>query len=199
MTYDETMALLYLAKKLYPRDKSLDKNAKEMAEIGDVWAEMLKDIPFELGKAAVAAHAAGSPYAPAISEIRAYARKMTEPAQLSADEAWALARRAIARFGSSTNKIVNSGKYPREEAQESLPPQVWRVMDMLGYNYMCKSERPETIHNQFIEAWGRQQKRQEEQTNMAPFLPPALKEKVLAIGERQSDAACGRDACPTGT
>ncbi len=72
-------------------------------------------------------------------------------------------------------------------------------MDMLGYNYMCKSERPETIHNQFIEAWGRQQKRQEEQTNMAPFLPPALKEKVLAIGERQSDAACGRDACPTGT
>ena len=65
MTYDETMALLYLAKKLYPRDKSLDKNAKEMAEIGDVWAEMLQDIPFELGKAAVAAHAAGSPYASA--------------------------------------------------------------------------------------------------------------------------------------
>ena len=118
MTYDETMALLYLAKKLYPRDKSLDKNAKEMAEIGDVWAEMLKDIPFELGKAAVAAHAAGSPYAPAISEIRAYARKMTEPAQLSADE-----------------------------------------------------------------AWERQQKRKEEQANMAPFLPPALKEKVLAIGD----------------
>ena len=194
MTYDETMALLYLAKKLYPRDKSLDKNAKEMAEIGDVWAEMLQDIPFELGKAAVAAHAAGSPYAPAISEIRAYARKMTEPAQLSADEAWEKASWAIRRFGSSPNKIVNSGKDSREEAQESLPPEVWRVMDMLGYNYMCKSDRPETIHNQFIEAWERQQKRKEEQTNMAPFLPPALKEKVLAIGERQNDAACGRDA-----
>ena len=105
MTYDETLALLYVAKKLYPRDKSLDRDAKEMAEIGDAWAEMLKDIPFELGKAAVAAHAAGSPYAPAISEIRAYARKMTEPRELSADEAWELARKAIARFGSGTNKV----------------------------------------------------------------------------------------------
>ena len=196
MTYDETLALLYVAKKLYPRDKSLDRDAKEMAEIGDAWAEMLKDIPFELGKAAVAAHAAGSPYAPAISEIRAYARKMTEPRELSADEAWELARKAIARFGSGTNKVYPEGKYPYQLARESLPPAVWRVMEMLGYTYMCRSERPETIHNQFIEAWLRQEKRKEEQANMLPFLPEGLKEKVLAIADGQGDAADGRDAAP---
>ena len=186
MTYDETIALLYVAKKLYPRDKSLDKSAKEMAEIGDAWAEMLKDIPFELGKAAVAAHAAGSPYAPAISEIRAYARKMTEPQPLSADEAWALARQAMTRFGCGSYKNFTTGKYPREEARDSLPPEVWRVMDMLGYTYMCRSENPEAIHNQFIEAWQRQEKRKEEQANMMPFLPEALKEKVLAIADGQN-------------
>ena len=196
MNGQEVMALLYMEKRLFPREKALAVSPEELTAIAEAQAEMLKDIPFELGKAAVAAHAAGSPYAPAISEIRAYARKMTEPAQLSADEAWALAHRAIARFGSSPNKIVNSGKYPREEAQESLPPEVWRVMDMLGYNYMCKSERPETIHNQFIEAWERQQKRKEEQTNMAPFLPPALKEKVLAICDENGAVCQQRLAAP---
>ncbi len=183
MTYDETMALLFVAKKLYPRDKSLDRDAKEMAEIGDAWAEMLRDIPFELGKAAVAAHAAGSPYAPAISEIRAYARKMTEPPQLSPDEAWEKASWAIRRFGSGPYKVYPAGKYPFELAREALPPEVWRVMEMMGYRYMCKSEKPETIRSQFIEAWERQQKRKEEQANMLPFLPEGLKEKAAAIAE----------------
>ena len=183
MNVKETLAMLCMARTLYPRDKSLDKSQSELTNIAKVWAEMLKDIPFELGKAAVAAHAAGSPYAPAISEIRAYARKMTEPPELSADEAWEKADRAIRRFGSQPYKVYPEGRDPRELARESLPEEVWRVMDMLGYTYMCRSEKPETVRNQFIEAWLRQQKRKEEQANMAPFLPPALKEKVKALAE----------------
>ena len=196
MNAQEVMALLYMEKRLFPREKGLAVPPEELTAIAEAQAEMLKDIPFELGKAAVAAHAAGSPYAPAISEIRAYARKMTEPRELSADEAWELARKAIARFGSGTNKVYPEGKYPYQLARESLPPAVWRVMEMLGYTYMCRSERPETIHNQFIEAWLRQEKRKEEQANMMPFLPEGLKEKVLAIADGQGDAADGRDAAP---
>ena len=183
MTLQEMISLLYIAKNLYPRDKSLDKPENALMDMAKAWAEMLKDIPFELGKAAVAAHAAGSPYAPAISEIRAYARKMTGPPELSADEAWEKADRAIRRFGSQPYKVYPEGRYPRELARESLPEEVWRVMDMLGYTYMCRSEKPETVRNQFIEAWLRQQKRKEEQANMKPFLPPALKEKVKALAE----------------
>ena len=198
MTFEETLALLYLAKRLFPRDKSLGKDPREMSEIGEAWSEMLKDIPFGVGKSAVGAHAASSPYAPAISEIRAYARKLTHPREMTGEEAYAIAMKTIRRFGNAPYKDFATGKYPYERARENTPPEVWRVMDMLGYNYMCKSERPETIHNQFIEAWERQQKRREEQTNMAPFLPPALKEKVLAIGEGQSDACAhgARDAAP---
>ena len=181
MTYDETMALLYLAKKLYPRDKSLDKNAKETAEIGDVWAEMLKDIPFELGKAAVAAHAAGSPYAPAISEIRAYARKLTEPPGLSADEAWSLAIRAVRRYGCGP-KNYTTGKYPHEMARESLPPEVWHVMELMGYQSMCMSENADVLRGQFIRAWERQQQLRRERAAILPVLPEGLKTKFLAIG-----------------
>ena len=181
MTFEETVALLYLAKKLFPRDKSLGKDAREVTEIGEAWTELLKDIPFEVGKAAVAAHAAGSPFAPAISEIRAYARKLTEPPQLSADEAWALARQAITRYGAAPYKSFTTGKYPYEMARDSLPPEVWRVMELMGYTSMCRSDRPEVVRAQFIAAWERQQRVQEERENLLPFLPEGLKEKFLAL------------------
>ena len=184
MNVKETLAMLCMARTLYPRDKSLEKSDSELTNIAKAWAEMLKDIPFELGKAAVAAHAAGSPYAPAISEIRAYARKMTEPPELSADEAWEKASWAIRRFGSG-EKNWTTGKYPHEMAKESLPPEVWRVMEMMGYAYMCKSDKPEVIRAQFIAAWERQQKRKAERENLLPFLPEGLREKVLAIGDGQ--------------
>ncbi len=192
MTYEETMALLYLAKKLFPRDRSIGANPKEMAEIGEAWAEMLKDIPFELGKAAVAAHAAGSPYAPAISEIRACAKKMTDPPRLSADEAWSLAIKAIRKYGGGPYKCYPSGKYPFELARDSLPPEVWRVMELMGYQSMCHSENEDVLRAQFIRAWERQQKVREERESLLPFLPPALREKVLGIeGGNTASAASG--------
>ena len=183
MNGQEVMALLYMEKRLFPREKALAVSPEELTAIAEAQAEMLKDIPFEVGKAAVAAHAAGSPYAPAISEIRAYARRMTEPRELSVDEAWELARKAMSRYGSQPYKVYPQGKYPSQLARESLPPEVWRVMDMIGYTYMCRSEKPETIRSQFMETWQRQQKRQAEEAAMAPFLPPALREKVKALAE----------------
>lgn len=185
MTFDETMALLYLGKRLFPRDKSLDKGPEEMTEIGEAWAEMLKDIPFDLAKAALTAHAASSPYAPAISEIRSYARKMTEPEGITAEEAWSLAIKAIRRFGSAPYKDAQ-GKYPYQRARDSLPPEVWRVVDLMGYNSMCMSENADVLRAQFIRAWERQQQRKAERESILPFLPEALREKVLAISDGQN-------------
>ena len=183
MTFEETMALLYLAKKLFPRDKSMGGSTREMAEIGEAWTELLQDIPFELGKAAVAAHAASSPYAPAVSEIRAYARKLTEPPRLSADEAWAVALGTIRRYGCSPVRDVATGKFPHERARENTPPEVWRVMELMGYRSMCMSENIDVLRAQFIRAWERQEQVRQEREQLLPFLPETVKEKVLGIGE----------------
>ena len=180
MTYDETMALLYLAKKLFPRDRSLGGDPGEMAAIGEAWTELLKDIPFELGKATVAAHAAGSPYAPAISEIRACARRLSEPEPMGADEAWALAIRAVRKYGNLPYKFVATGKYPYEMVRDSLPPEVWRVVDLMGYPCMCRSENENALRARFIETWERQQQRRRERETLRPFLPAGVK-KVLAL------------------
>ncbi len=188
MTFEETVALLYLAKKLFPRDKSLGKDAREVTEIGEAWTELLKDVPFEVGKAAVAAHAAGCAFAPAISEIRAYAKKLTEPPRLTADEAWAKARYTMTRYGAAPYKSFTTGKYPFEMARENTDPEVWRVMELMGYTGMCRSENPEAVRAQFIAAWERQQRVQEERENLLPFLPEGLKEKFLALGAGQGAA-----------
>ena len=184
MTFDETMALLYLGKRLFPRDKSMGKDAQEMAEIGEVWTEMLRDIPFDLAKAALTAHAANSPYAPAISEIRACAKRMTEPEPLTADEAWSLAIKAIRRFGHGTCRDRN-GKFPSDRARESVPPEVWRVMDRMGYTSMCLSDNVDLLRGQFIRAWERQQQRKAERESILPFLPEGLREKVLGLTSGQ--------------
>ena len=183
MTLQETVTLLYLAKNIYPRDRGLDKTGDELMDMAKVWSELLQDIPFELGKAAVAAHAASSPYAPAVSEIRAYARKLTEPPRLSADEAWAVALGTIRRYGCSPVRDVATGKFPHERARENTPPEVWRVMELMGYRSMCMSENIDVLRAQFIRAWERQEQVRREREQLLPFLPEAVKEKVLAIGE----------------
>lgn len=183
MNGNETLTLLYLARNLYPRDKSMNRSDNDMMAMAKTWSEMLKDIPFDLGKAALAAHAASSPYAPAISEIRAYARRMTEPPRLSPDEAWSLAHKAMTRHGCSNYKSFNDGTYPWERAKASVPPEVWHIMELMGYRSMCMSENIDAVRAQFIRAWERQQKAREERENLLPFLPEGLKEKFLALNE----------------
>lgn len=181
MNVQEIMKLLYLEKRLFPREKSLTVPPSELTQIAKAQAQLLQDIPFEVGQAAVAAQAASSPYAPAISEIRAYARKLTEPPGLSADEAWSLAIRAVRRYGCGP-KNYTTGKYPHEMARESLPPEVWHVMELMGYQSMCMSENADVLRGQFIRAWERQQQLRRERAAILPVLPEGLKTKFLAIG-----------------
>ena len=182
MSGQEVLALLYLEKRLFPREKSLAVSPDELTAMADAQAQLLHDVPFEVGRAALAAHAASSPYAPAISEIRAFAQRISEPEPLTADEAWSLAIKAVRRYGCG-GKNLTRGKYPHELAKESLPGEVWRVMELMGYQSMCRSENADVLRGQFIAAWERQQKRKSERENILPFLPEGLKTAFLALGD----------------
>ena len=178
MTLDEITKLLCFCKMLYPRDRSFDKTPGEMSEIAQAWAVMLQDIPFELGKAAVSAHVANCPYAPAISEIRAYARKFAEPEAISAEEAWSLAIRAVRRYGMGP-KNYTTGKFPYEMARDSVPPEVWRTMELLGYQDMCLSENRDVLRAQFLKTYERQRQLREERQALLPFLPEGVRKRLL--------------------
>jgi len=183
MNLKETVSLLYLAKNLYPRDKGLSADGEELINMAKAWAEMLRDIPFEVGKAAVAAHAAGSPFAPAISEIRDYARRLTQPREMTGEEGWAIAMKTIGKYGASPYKDFATGKYPFERARENTPPEVWQVMELLGYRSMCMSENREALRAQFLKTWDKLARQRREQEALLPFLPDELRDQFLAIGE----------------
>ena len=177
MTTKETLALLYLAKTLYPRDKSLDLGPDRLHDMAQAWAELLEDVPFELGKAALKAHGMKCPFAPAISDIRDYARRLTEPERLTPEEAWHIAHEAIRKIGWSPYPHYPSMATSEDRARANTPPEVWHVMELLGYRDMCLSENTTALLAQFMKAWERQgekQQRQKELQRLLPSTPTAL-------------------------
>ena len=170
MDAKETLALLYLAKRLFPRDKSLDTTPQELTEIAKAWAGVLKDIPFSSAKAALAAQSATSVYPPTIKEIRDFATRLTGNRRMTAEEAWGIASEMmrtysarlvpiegfereeapVAKFGEPVKPRPSGLEY---EAKRHCPKEVWELMERMGYSDMCASDNPDVIRGQFMRAW----------------------------------------------
>lgn len=192
MDAKETLALLYLVKRLFPRDKSLETSAQELTEIAKAWAEVLKDIPFSSAKAALVAQSATSVYPPTIKEIRDYATRLTGERRLTADEAWGIACDLMRDYG--LNLVYKEGYVPTEEpivkfgepvkvapnpkeyeAKRHCPPDVWKIIENIGYADMVKSENPDVIRGQFMRAWSNHDKEEYEKRVIGGVLPEFLK------------------------
>lgn len=167
MNKKETVALFGLIAALFPRD---DKFTHPDATMRDAWAEMLEDIPFDHAKAAIKASVATSPFPPSISEIRDYATRLNTPRRMTAEEAWGIASDMIRTYGNRTVRI--DGAIPAEEkparfgepvrirpsgleyeAKRHCPPDVWAMLERMGYSDLCVSENPDVVRGQFMRAW----------------------------------------------
>lgn len=199
MDAKETLAILYLAKRLFPRDKSLETTPQELTEIAKAWAEVLKDIPFGSAKAALVAQSATSSFPPTIKEIRDYATRLTGERRLTADEAWGVAcdlmrdyglrlvykegyvpvEEPIAKFGEPIKVAPNPKEY---EAKRHCPADVWKIIENIGYADMVKSENPDVIRGQFMRAWSNHDKEEYEKRVIGGILPEFLKDMNLLGG-----------------
>ena len=167
MNRKETVATFALISALFPRD---DKFANATKEMISAWNEMLADIPFDTVKAAVKAAVATSPFPPSICEIRNYAVKISENSLRSPEEAWKIALDAIRTYNTKTVPIdgFNSKTY---EAKKNLPPDVWEVMELMGYADMCASENADVLRGQFMKIWSNKTSREHEYRVVAPVVP----------------------------
>ena len=199
MDAKETLALLYVAKRLFPRDRSLEVEPKELVEISKAWAEVLEDIPFDVAKAALKAQSSTSLFPPTIKEIRDYATRMNGKRRMTAEEAWGIAsdmmrtysarlvqiegffrdEEPIAKFGDPV-KIRKSGL--EYEAKRHCPPEVWELMEHMGYADMCASENPDVIRGQFMRAWDSHDREEYEKRVIGGILPQFLKDMNLLGG-----------------
>lgn len=202
MDAKETLALLYLAKRLFPRDKSLETSAQELTEIAKAWAEVLKDIPFGSAKSALVAQSATSSFPPTIKEIRDYATRLAGERRITADEAWGIAAEVIRTYGNKTVPVEGFASKSYEfvkfgepikvrpsgleyEAKRHCPKEVWEILERMGYADVCASENPDVVRGQFMRAWSNHDKEEYEKRVIGGVLPQFLKDMNL-LGNGQN-------------
>lgn len=204
MTKKETVALFGLIAALFPRD---EKFAHPDAAMRDAWAEMLQDIPFDHAKAAVKASVATSPFPPSIAEIRDYATRLNGTRRLTAEEAWGIASDLIrtcgtrtvlkegatekppamsgAEFGGRAYRCVAYQPSCREyEAKRRCPdPEVWAILQRMGWKDICESDAPDVVRGQFMRAWNSHDTEAKEvrvMSGVVPELVAAITTTILA-------------------
>lgn len=202
MDAKETLAILYLAKRLFPRDKSLETTPQELTEIAKVWAEVLADIPFSAAKSALVAQSATSSFPPTIKEIRDYATRLAGERRITADEAWGIAAEVIRTYGNKTVPVEGFASKSYEfvkfgepikvrpsgleyEAKRHCPKEVWEILERMGYADVCASENPDVVRGQFMRAWSNHDKEEYEKRVIGGVLPQFLKDMNL-LGNGQN-------------
>ena len=140
MNRNETIKMFAQIASLFPRDTAF---ARADAVMVEAWCEMLSDIAPALAAAAVKAHAATSPYAPAISDIRDRALRIAHPeTRMTGEELWSLTLRGVSHYG-------------RNRKQEALAtvPEYARDFVSRWFVAVCDSEQIGVERGQFLKAW----------------------------------------------
>jgi len=144
-----------------------------------VWADLLADIPAEVGYAAVRRVLATQEGAwlPAVGAIRRAALALSTPPVPTAEQAW----------GQVTAAVRDWGYYAPAEALAALDPPVRAVAQALGWDAICQGD-PDVVRGQFTRLYAAAVAREAE----AAALPAALQDgQGAGIARRAPPEAVG--------
>lgn len=147
MTDKEVGNIFLLAMANFPHLQ--EKNMKPTLML---WKEMLTDLPYAVALPGMKKLLSTAKFFPSIAEIREACTAMTEPRQLTHDEAWRMVLDAVSKYSS----------YKELEGLASLPPMVRDVARNIGWREICMSEQPDVIRGQFRQAWEAHSAREKE-------------------------------------
>ena len=68
------------------------------------------------------------------------------------------------------------------EAKSHCPPDVWELMEHMGYADMCASENADVVRGQFMRAWDSHEREEYEKRVIGGILPQFLKDMNLLNG-----------------
>ena len=176
MTEAEAKKALAILRVAYPM-MYRDATKKDADLAVSLWATMFADDPADIVVAAVKSWIATDTkgFPPAIGQIKTEIFKLTDGAYaLSADEAWAIARATMRQVGCSPYD-----RTCKDRAKEMTPPEVWEVMERMGYRDMCYSENLDVLRGQFFKMWDMSVARRRERS-----LIPSDVRKHLSAAQR---------------
>ena len=181
MTREDTIKILSILRGAYPGFyRDITKQEAEATIV--LWASMFEEEPFELVGAAVKAFitADAKGFPPAIGQIKERIRQITQPEELTEQEAWAYVSKAISR-----------STYGSVEEFEKLPPEIQAVVHdpgQLRQWALSEADEVETvIASNFMRSFRAKQKATKEYL----ALPTEVKRMMIAAGYRSDPTAVG--------
>lgn len=119
MTFDESKKILFTINVTYPNFRP----QADPDDVAKVWAAMLQEYPYGIVSAALKAFIKSDSggFAPTIGQIVQLIEKRKDDAEMNAEEAWSLVRKAIGRGG-----------YNAEEEYDKLPALVQKAIGSPG-------------------------------------------------------------------
>ncbi len=120
------------------------KDEQTMMITAKTWHSLLEDIPFHEAEQAFYEYARNEKWAPTPSDIVLYVAKARTPeAFISGEIAWE-------KVANAASKI---GFYRQKEAFECFSPRTLRTVKIIGWEKICRSERPDIVRRDFISAY----------------------------------------------
>ncbi len=175
MTREDTIKILAVLRGAYPafyRDITKQEAESTIA----LWMSMFDEEPYELVGAAVKAFIAGDSkgFPPSIGQVKERIRQITQPEEMTEQEAWAL-----------VSKALRNSTYGSEEEFAKLPPEVQDVVHdpgQLRQWAMSPADSVETvIASNFMRSFKAKQKVNREFT----ALPTSVKQLMISAGYRK--------------
>lgn len=116
-----------------------------------IWADLLDDIPFDLGRKAIkrVLQRQTGTWWPAVGTVRQEALSLVRPGMPGVDEAWRQVTHAIRRYG----------YMQPEEARNACDSAVSRMIDVIGWQSLCEGD-PDVTRGQFIRLYQAAQSRE---------------------------------------
>ena len=172
MTEAETKKVLAVLRGAYPNFyRGMGKD--ELLGVVALWTEMFADDPYPEVAAAVkrliASDVKGFP--PVIGQVKEQLRRLTAPAAMSENEAWALVRRAI-----------RNGTYGAAEEYAKLPPVIQSLLrpeDLSAWAVLDEATVDSVVQSNFMRSYRARRAEAEEWQK----LPEELKRLSLSMGE----------------
>lgn len=181
MTREDTIKILAVLRGAYPafyRDITKQEAESTIA----LWMSMFDEEPYELVGAAVKAFISGDSkgFPPAIGQIKERIRQITQPEEMTEQEAW-----------SYVSKALRNSAYGSAEEFAKLPPEVQVVVHdpgQLRQWAMAEADEVETvIASNFMRSFRAKQKATREYL----ALPTEVKRLMIAAGFRSDPTESG--------
>ena len=181
MTREDTIKILSVLRGAYPafyRDITKQEAESTIA----LWESMFDEEPYELVAAAVKAFISGDGkgFPPAIGQIKERIRQITQPEEMTEQEAWSL-----------VSKALRNSTYGSEEEFKKLPPEVQAVVhdpSQLKQWAMSPADEVETvIASNFMRSFRVKQKATKEYL----ALPTEVKRLMISAGYRNDPTEVG--------